>query len=369
MKIALIDPVGGHGGMDYYDYGLADGLYKNGVEVFYFTCSATKVLIPSTAEKKDVFETIWKKGKLLKLFFLLRGYYRVMKFCKRNDIHITHFQFFHLGFQNVLALYLAKVFGLKRIVTLHDVDSFRSKEVKFVQKIGLKLSDKLIVHNSFSKKELLSKKIDPKKIAVIPHGNYLPFVDPLDYGQRTNSGALKLLFFGQIKRVKGLEVLLNAMKLLDEAKIPVNLNVAGRPWGTDAEYYEQLISDLGISTVVDCKFEYIPNEDVVNYFKNADVIVLPYKKIFQSGVLLLAMSYGRVTLNSDLPPFKEIIQDGENGFLFDSENAASLAKKIEIIYNQKDKLDDVRNNALNVLKSTFDWTNIGQATKSIYESI
>lgn len=369
MKIALIDPVGGHGGMDYYDFGLAQGLANNGVEVFYFTCSETKDLLPSTVEKLAVFGDIWKKSKVLKLFFLLLGYYRAMKIAKKKHIEVVHFQFFHLGIQNVMALYMAKFFGLKRVVTLHDVDSFKKNETKFIQKRGLSLSQKLIVHNSFSKNALMAKNIGVEKIAVVPHGNYLPFVESIDYDQSINPGSLNLLFFGQIKRVKGLEILLKAMKILHQSQIPVKLTIAGRPWGTDAGYYEQQISELGISTVVDCKFEYIPNEDVASYFKDADVIVLPYKKIYQSGVLLLSMSYGRVTLSSDLPPFKEIIQDGENGFLFNTENAASLAKKIEIIYSQKDQLGEVRNNALNLLKSTFDWTNIGQATKSIYESI
>jgi glycosyltransferase involved in cell wall biosynthesis len=369
MKIALIDPVGGHGGMDYYDYGLANGLSNNGVEVVYFTCSETKNLIPSVVEKKDVFANIWKKRKLLKLFFLLRGYYRAMKISKRKGIRIAHYQFFHLGVQNVLALYIAKLFSIKRVVTLHDVDSFRSNEMKFVQKLGLKLSDKLIVHNTFSKEELLSKNIDSKKIMVIPHGNYFPFVKDLEYEQCTTSVPLRLLFFGQIKKVKGLEVLLQAMKELYSNNTPVHLTIAGRPWGTDAAYYAQQIEELGIRSLVEYKFEYIPNEEVESYFHAADIIVLPYKKIYQSGVLLLSMSYGRVTLSSDLPPFREIIQDNKNGFLFESENSISLASKIEEIYLKKDQLGIVRNNALNELKSTFDWSNIGKSTKKIYESI
>ena len=234
-----------------------------------------------------------------------------------------------------------------------------------LQRFAFFVSNSIIVHNQFSFKELLSKKIKKSKITVIPHGNYLPFVNELNY--EPHGEILELLFFGQIKGVKGLDVLLKAIARVVEFNQKIHLTIAGRPLGIDQNYYEKMIKELNISQFVSTNFQYISNEDMENYFKACDLVVLPYKRIYQSGVLLLSMSYGRVSLCSDLEPFADIIEDGKTGYLFQSENVESLKEKILFIAKNKTNLTGIRNNALTILRSKFDWTVIGKQTKSVYE--
>lgn len=367
MKIAIIDPVGGHGGMDYYDYGLNWGLHENKVEVHYFTCTKTKELIPNCSTLHHSFDTMWDKGKLLKIYFLLRGYLRAFRFSKQNNIQIAHFQFFHLGIQNVFVLFIAKVFGLKRVVTLHDIDSFKKNELGLLKKIGLRLAQVIIVHNAFSKNELKNKNVTENKVQVIPHGNYLPFVKTLTY--KKPELPLKLLFFGQIKEVKGLDILIDAVSKVNKEVQKVHLTIAGRPWGIDKSTIEKQIRELKLESSIETHFNYIPNEEVTTYFEKSDIVVLPYKRIYQSGVLLLSMSYGRVTLSSDLLAFSEIINHNENGFLFKSENSSDLALQIEKIAANKDVISEIRTNALNDLTNEFSWINIGSKTKEVYNKL
>jgi glycosyltransferase involved in cell wall biosynthesis len=306
LKVALIDPVGGHGGMDYYDYGLSRGLGLNDVEVHYFTCNET---LPANIEGVHThyyFSNLWDRKGVIKLFILLRGYFKAFQFAKTNHIRTLHFQFFHLGFQNVISLWFAYLFKLRRIVTLHDVEYFKSKKMKWMRDLGIRLSSKIIVHNNFSLQQLRSKSVIEDLIHVIPHGNYLPFIDFIPYQPQIKK-PLRLLFFGQIKEVKGLDILLRAIAGFKTEE--VLLTIAGRPWGTSVKYYNALIDELNIQNKVTTHFGYIPNDKVYKYFEECDVVVLPYRKIYQSGVLLLAMSYGRATLCSDLEPFKEIIHD------------------------------------------------------------
>jgi len=365
-KIALIDPVGGKGGMDFYDYGLSIGLSNIDCEVFYFTCNQTVEIKNKGVNTIFSFGDIWTKNKIFKLFFLLNGYRKSFKFCKRNNINIAHFQFFHLKSQNILVLQMAKYFGLTRIVTLHDIDSFRGKESSSLQQKAFSLSQKLIVHNQFSFDEIIKKGISKDKVAIIPHGNYVPFVEKVTTNEP--SEILNLLFFGQIKEVKGLDILINAFAKSLKENENIRLTIAGKPWGTTADYFTTLISKLKIEQAVTTNFSYIPNEEIHSYFQNSDVVVLPYKKIYQSGVLLLSMSYGRVCLCSDLNAFKEIVVDGETGYIFENRNVEELSKKILEICNKKSDIPRIEKNAQELLKTKFDWNNIAKLTKELYET-
>ena len=109
--------------------------------------------------------------------------------------------------------------------------------------------------------------------------------------------------------------------------------------------------------------------DLKNYFKDSDLVVLPYNKIFQSGVLLLSMSYGRAVLCSDLKPFKEIIEHNKSGYLFENGNFNDLADKIIDIYNNRKLIPQIIENANSLLHNKYDWEIIGKSTKKLYEKI
>lgn len=365
LKIALLDPVGGHGGMDFYDYGLSQGLAQNEVEVLYFTAKETQERKYPGVTTIHTFGKLWSLRGAKKAKRLATGYWKSFQLAKKNGCRQGHFQFFHLGPQNIGALLLAKTLGLKTIVTLHDVDSFRKKENTLLQKLGYRLADKIIVHNRLSQVELLKKKPGLQKIHVVPHGNYKPFVPT--FPPREWDGVLKLLFFGQIKDVKGLELLLHALKKILQKTNQVHLSIVGKPWANENYDYPALISELGLDPFVTTRFEYIPNDEVAPYFQACDLVVLPYKRIYQSGVLLLAMSYGRAVLTSDLPAFKEIIEDKKTGFLFQKENSDQLAEIILTLFDRQ-LLDEVQKNVKVLLDSRFDWKHIGNQTKKIYES-
>jgi len=99
------------------------------------------------------------------------------------------------------------------------------------------------------------------------------------------------------------------------------------------------------------------------------MIVLPYKKIYQSGVLLMAMSYGTAVLASDLEPMREIITDNETGFLFPNNNADELADRIIKILADYDLKDRVAKNGLHLMEEKFDWARIGKETTDCYQTV
>jgi len=365
MKISIIDPVGGHGGMDYYDYGLSYGLAYNFSSVKYYTGSKTKYRHYQNVQTIDVFKNVWDKKRPNKFFFFLVGYLKAFKISKRSKSEVLHFQFFSLGSLNLIILGLAFFFKQKKVVTLHDIESFHKSSFKLISKMCLKLIDGIIVHNKFSKSELEKNFNFNRPISIIPHGNYLPFVEPQPLA--INSPIINILFFGQIKEVKGVDLLLDAMAEVVKTNHKYHLTIAGRPWKTDVKRYENKIKELGLSKYVTTHFKYIQDDDVKQFYKNASIIVMPYKKIYQSGVLLLTLSYGRTVIVSNLPSFTEVISNNQNGFIFESGNSLSLANCI--LNLNSELISNVTLNSKQIISQKYDWKVIGKATLSFYKKL
>ena len=361
VKISLIEPVGGYGGMDYYDYGLALGLGQNNVQVDYYTSSYTKIREIENVRTIPIFSDFWSKNTFKKLFLFLFYYYQSIKISKESGARLIHLHFFSFNPQNFLILCLGKIKKLKIVVTIHDVESFSKNIFQFFEKISYPIIDGVIVHNNTSYNEVVKKDIDKNKIHIIPHGNYIPFVSINETRKiNKNNSLLNLLFFGQIKEVKGLDVLLNALGILKPKGInSFKLTIAGKVWKNDFTIYQKLISQNEIEDNVILDIRYIPDEEVSDFFERADLVVLPYKRIYQSGVLLNSMSFKKAVLVSDLEPFKEIINDNENGFVFNSENPSSLADKLIEISDDKDVIEKVASNAYLYVEKYHDWKTIG----------
>jgi glycosyltransferase involved in cell wall biosynthesis len=367
-RIAIIEPVGSHGGMNYYDYGLAYGLGANNLEVLYYSCNETEVRYFKNVTLIRSFKNLWHEKGLKKLYCFFLGYSTAFKDSKQNGIKIIHLHFFDLGILNLIVLILSKFYSQKLIVTLHDVDPLNALNGKsniIVESLCYKLVDGIIVHNHSSKSEFLKKRKIKVPLRVIPHGNYLPFVKKLPLP--VEKAELNLLFFGLIKDVKGLDVLIEAMGKVITHKPNIKLTIAGRPWKTEISKYIKLIQKNNLQDNIETHFRFIEDKEIDDFFMNADILVLPYKRVYQSGVLLLTMSYGRAAIVSNLEPFTEIVRDSETAFIFKSENSDDLASCILNI--SFDKIISITNNANQIIEKNFDWKDIGSLTKNFYSSL
>jgi D-inositol-3-phosphate glycosyltransferase len=361
--IGLIEPVGGHGGMDYYDYGLAMGLGNQEMHVRYYTCGATNVRSFRNVMTLKYFNHVWGRNILVKVSSYLKGHLKAFKELSRLGSDIVHLHFFSFRIVDFLVLRLGKFYGMKIVVTVHDVSSFHKKSSTFIEKKSYELIDGLIVHNQYSYDTLMSKKMVLCPVAIIPHGNYLPFITKIV--PKIEEVEFTILFFGQIKQVKGLDILLKAFSLLQEKN--VRLVIAGKAWKSDLDEYTTLINDLNISDTTKTDFRYIPDGEVASFYSKSDLIVLPYKEIYQSGVLLLSMSYGKPILCSDLPAFSSVIRQGINGFLFKKNDSEDLAKQISMIIDDRKNLSKVVFNANETIENDYDWNNIGKLTLDFYK--
>jgi len=221
--------------------------------------------------------------------------------------------------------------------------------------------------------------INEKKISVVPHGinKIIPQtkLTPSEAKKRLNLNYNEkvLLFFGNIAPYKGLKTLINALIKLISSTSNFILIIAGKIKGNEAHWNEikDIIEKHKLSDYIIEQIRFIPDEEVEIYYKAADVLILPYNYIFQSGVLFVSYSFGLPAIASDVGSLKEDIIEGKTGFICLPENPEDLAEKI-IQYFQSDlykKLPESRKHILEFAQDKYSWEEIGKKTSSVYQSL
>jgi len=200
---------------------------------------------------------------------------------------------------------------------------------------------------------------DHPDIVVVPHGIWSDQLRGAEEERRPLPG--KLLFYGQMRRSKGLDVLLEALRHLPEC----SLTVAGAP-ETPAygEAIRESVSRVSGNRVV-LRDEFIPDEDVPSLFQEADLIVLPYSTFSsQSGVLHDAIAYGRPVVVTDVGALGESVREWGIGQVARPNDATDLARAIAAALeptayqNAKHALERVRDD--------LSWNKAAQITCDTY---
>lgn len=367
-SVAIIDYVGIKGGNHYYSLCLLDALAKLGYET-YLLSNFNKGLNKEDIRIQAVYKTQISRN-LSGIANLIFGSLKACRILKRKKVKTVIFHLFEASSISLMTLFIFKLFGLHVIGISHDITSFSKDEKQRVRDfIYTRLLNQVIVHNQFSYNCL--KAVMPievlSKTKIIKHGGHRDLIDTSITKQEArqslqlNQAINYALFFGQIKDVKGLDLLLEAFP----NDLPnLHLIIAGKPWKSDFKKYQEIIDRRNLAAQVHLKIEYISEADRDLLYNAADFIILPYREIFQSGVLLMSMSYGLPILVSNLEANRELIKVGE-GLLFESENKISLEQKIREMEANPELRKKFAQNALLKIKSEYDWNNIAKEYLSI----
>jgi glycosyltransferase involved in cell wall biosynthesis len=376
IHVALIEPVGGHGGMNHYDFGLGAGLQAAGVDVVLYTCDETDpagATIPIERTFRGIFGSAPRPVRALRF---VAGLLRSLRHARRRGARIAHFHLFHANTMEWCAVELARLAGLRLVVTAHDVESFSGDTVPGLAARIYCGADRIIVHNAASRAALeAAVRMPPGHVTVIPHGNYAALAagapDRAEARRRLGlpETAPVLLFFGQIKAVKGLDLLLEALPSVVTDFPDLRVVIAGRVWKDDFARYDALVQAGGLQGHTVAHIRYIPDERAADYYRAADLVVLPYRRIYQSGVLLMSMSLGRAALVSDLPGMLALVRDGETGFVFRNGDVADLARSLRRILSDPARLERVAAAGAQLAATEHDWARIGLTTRAVYEQV
>jgi glycosyltransferase involved in cell wall biosynthesis len=164
---------------------------------------------------------------------------------------------------------------------------------------------------------------------------------------------LVLLFFGFIRKYKGLDILLDAMKILKDNKHPFKLLIAGEFYGDENVYTEQ-IEKLGIKDNLILHTNFITDSQVKYYLCAADVVVQPYRNATQSGVTPLAYHFEKPMIVTNVGGLPYLVPDNKAGLVAEP-NATSIAQKIIAYF---DKGEDYFKPHIIEQKKKLSWTNL-----------
>lgn len=326
-------------------------------------------------------------GFVKKVARVAKYYARLIRYAasaKPKVFHILWNNRFEAFDRTVLMLYY-KCLRKKLVLTAHNVNVGRRDSTdtllnRLTLRIQYRLADHVFVHTAKMKSELTEEfEVHGSKVSVIPFGinNSVPNT-LLTAGEAKRRLGIRddertVLFFGNIAPYKGLEHLASAFRQLVRRRDNYRLIIAGRP--KRCERYWTAIKEVLHEEVrngqVLLKVEFIPDCDVETYFKAADVLVLPYRYIYQSGVLLLSYSFGLPVLAANVGSLKDDIIEGETGFVFKPEDSIDLAAVVERYFGSGLYMDlerrrqEIRNYAM----ERHSWDAVARLTLSVYAGL
>ena len=332
-----------------YALGLASALTSAGLSVDFI--GSDELSVPELLQDPRVNflnfrgDQSAKAGLAKKIVRVLAYYWRLVRYAvtaRPKIFHILWNNKFELFDRTLLIVYY-KVMGRKVVFTAHNVNIRKRDGTdtwlnRFSLRLQYRLVDHIFVHTKKMKRELFGEfGVPENKISVIPFGinNTVPDSKLTAVGAKRmlgmDNGEKAMLCFGQIAPYKGLEYAVAALTELFKKDKNYRLIIAGKPkWNeTYWKQIEQLISENDVVDRVIKRIKHVPDEETELYFKAADVLILPYTSVFQSGVLFLSYSFGLPVIAADVGSLNEEIIEGETGFVFRPRDPSDLARTIE----------------------------------------
>jgi D-inositol-3-phosphate glycosyltransferase len=191
--------------------------------------------------------------------------------------------------------------------------------------------DAAVVHTEAERRALAA--LTGRPVAVAPLPPHLPEGPPRPGAPGVRR---RLLFFGKVRRYKGLDVLLRALAQLDG----VHLTVAGEVY-PDARDLDGLVDRLGLRDRVDIRPGYLPAERIPDLFASVDALVLPYRSATASQHVALANRHRVPVVATRVGNFPDVIDDGVDGLLCSPGDIAALTRALRELY-RPGRLDALR---------------------------
>lgn len=310
---------------------------------------------------------------------------RYMLVSKPRIVHILWNNKVQLFDRTLLMVYY-KLLGKQIVLTAHNINAGRRDgNDSFLNRISLKiqyrLANHIFVHTQRMKCELRNDfGVAERNVSVIPFGinNSVPDSGMSEEEARTRLGVGNkekvLLFFGNIGPYKGLDFLVGAFQELARKEDSYRLIIAGKLRGGSDHYFDTIKSSIDRDITADRILQhirFIPDEDTEIYFKAADVLVLPYREVFQSGVLFLSYSFGLPVVASDVGSMRDEILVGKTGFVCRACDSKDLADTIatyfasDLFRNLKSNREILRKHA----NERNSWAEVSESTSSVYREL
>ncbi len=369
MRVHVVDP---SAYTPPYDHALCSALGAAGAEVELFTSRFAygPVALADGYERREFFYRAARGAPrsrlrtVTKLAGHVPGMLRYRRAARTADV--AHFQW--LTVQHLDGHLLPRGrggLGPKLVLTAHDVMPREPRRGQLsAQRRLYERFDAIVVHTEHGRRRLTGELgIDPVRVHVIPHG---VFTHLADIPQSTAAGGRApfhsekpvVLCFGLMRPYKGIDVLVEAWKGIENAE----LWIAGMP--------RMDISALRAAAPPNVRFvpRFIGDDELPAYFQRADLVVLPYREIDQSGVLFTALAFGKPLLLSDAGGFPELAGSGA-ARTFPTGDAGALGKALRELLGDPAARAEMSLRARMASEGEYSWENVARRHLELYSSL
>jgi glycosyltransferase involved in cell wall biosynthesis len=390
MKIALVTPASlpatQFGGIMFLALDIAKQLSKMGENVTIYTTDLDFANNPFTfnknlprEEKIEKFEIkrshVWLN---IALYFVNPGMKKQML---NDEIDIIH-TFGIRSFQSYIAAMVSKKKKIPLIVSdqsgLTTHPDLKEKGVLFrilyfLQKPFLnyiiKQSSKVIVANEYEV-EIFEKFVLKSKISIVKNGIDLEeLVSDIDFKKKYNINEKFILFLGRFNKVKGVDTLINAIKILDEKNQTKNLKflIMGVDFGYQKEMYK-LIHDLKLKNIIKV-IKKPPRKDVISAYKYCEFLVLPSRWELSPLTPLEGFAFKKTVISSKTHGIPYTLKDEENCLLIEPNNPELLAISITELLDDVKKCARLGKTGFDFVKNIGNSENMAKNTLDVYKEV
>ncbi len=334
-KIVLIGPVYPYkGGISHYT-GL---MYRALSQKYDVTMISYSFQYPKLLYKRDQRDFSNDSFKIKDTCYWINTANPLNWFIVANKINIMRpalviIQWWHPYFAPCYQAMTSKLKNTKVLFICHNVFPHeRFPMDKFLTKKTLTKGNRFIVQSRQDEKDLKS---------IIPNANYARAVHPTYNAFKMQNMSKEeareilgisreeriLLFFGFVRKYKGLEYLIQAMPEIKKRLKNCKLLVVG-DFGDDKSEYVSSIVNRNVSDVIEIHDDYIPDKEVEKFFAACDVVVLPYVSATQSGIVQIAYGFEKPVIATNVGGLPDVVNDGKTGYLVPPENPNALSDSV-----------------------------------------
>lgn len=293
-------------------------------------------LIDAVSALSSVPVTVRRSLKLIEYLINLSTLLVRLVFSRPEILHVQFLPMVKYGIPlETWFLRIVRASGIKVVYTVHNVlpqDTGETHKQRY--KRIYQLADRLICHDQCAKDRLVNEfRIDPEKIAVIPHGPLLNSSAPENSAsarKKLGVGADQclVLWQGILRPYKGVSFLLDAWKGVQAEGSRARLAIVGNGDAGIVQEIKDQVATLGLESTVSLDCRFVSVAELADYYSAADVIVYPYREITTSGALMTGIGYGKAIVATRQPAFRQLLSDGENCLMVDYGDVEELRTRL-----------------------------------------
>ncbi|NWG27335.1 MAG: glycosyltransferase [Ignavibacteriaceae bacterium] len=273
---------------------------------------------------------------------------KVAGLLRKENADLVVFDWWHpfFGFcHGAISFLIRKKYRNKILFITENVVSHEANTIdKFLTRIGLNFASKFLVLSGIVEKEVQlyskGKKVYRSELPVYDcyKKDEVRDIKKLKQELGFADDSLVLLFFGYVRKYKGLDLLIESLPRILSTIPEAKLLIVGEFYDDPKDYFE-LMKKLKIEEHVKVINHFVPNEEVAKFYQCADAVILPYRSATQSGILNVAYGFNKPVVVTNVGGLAEFVDEGKTGFIVEPNSPDAIADGVKKFLIARNKTD------------------------------